>query len=223
MIKALIFDFDGLILETEIPDYQAWQEVYRERGVELPMSVWSGVVGSSLATAGFDPLTYLERLIGRPVDRADIMERRERRYLEFVAEQPIMPGVEAVLDEAKQLGLALAIASSSPYSWVGGNLDRLGLLGRFDVIKTADDVERTKPDPALYLAALKALAVGPHEAIVFEDSPNGVTAAKRVGIFTVAVPTEMTAALDLSHADMRVRSLAGLHLEHLISNHRLYR
>lgn len=217
MIRALIFDFDGLILETEMPDYEAWQGIYREQGADLPFEVWGQVIGSRIEETTFDPVRYLEQQIGRSLDGEAINNEQKRRSLDLVLEQRVLPGVEGIITEARQLGLKLGIASSSPLSWVGGHLDRLGLRQNFEVIKTSDDVEHTKPDPALYLAALMALGVRADEAVVFEDSPNGVTAAKRAGLFVVAIPTELTAQLDLSHANLRATSLAEIILPDLLT------
>lgn len=216
MIKALIFDFDGLILETEMPDYIAWREVYQQHGVDLALEVWAQVVGSNMKDSPFDPYTYLEQLIGRNVDREAIRAWREPRYTGLVAQERILPGVGPLLREAKARKVKLAIASSSPRSWVEGHAGRLNILNYFDVICTADDVPRTKPDPALYTLALQKLGVQASEAVVFEDSPNGITAARRAGIFVIAVPTGLTARLDLSHADQQVSSLLELNSDSLL-------
>ena len=215
-MQALIFDFDGLILDTEVPDFQSWQEVYREHGCELPLQTWASIVGGT-AASNFDPYDYLEELFGGPVDRQAIWIKRRKRDVELIAQQPILPGVEDYLAEAKRLGLKLAIASSSPESWVRGHLTRLGLVANFDTICTADDVEHTKPAPDLFLAALANLNVPANQAIVFEDSPNGVLAANRAGIYCVAVPNPLTAQLSLDHADLVLNSLADLTLEALLT------
>lgn len=217
MIKALVFDFDGLILETEFCDYEAWRQTLAARGVDFPKSLYAKAIGSSFADQGVDPYALVEKQLGQSIDRAAIKAEHHALMYELVDSQPIQPGVETIIADAKRLGLKLAIASSSPRRWIDDHGGRLGLLLQFDVIKTADDVARVKPDPALFLAALDALRVGPHEAIVFEDSPNGVTAAKRAGIFTVAVPTDMTASLDLSQSDLRMSSLAAMSLEEIIA------
>lgn len=217
MIRALIFDFDGLILDTETPEYQVWQAVYREHGLELTLAVWAGWLGGD-GDSVYNPYDDLERRLGHPLDREALRQRALQSSLALVAAQPVLPGVESYLAEAKRLGgLGLAIASSSPRDWVDGHLSRLGLLAHFDAIKTAEDVERTKPDPALFLAALDALGARPEEAIVLEDSPNGVLAAKRAGIFCVAVPNPLTRQLALDHADLRLDSLADLPLETLLA------
>jgi HAD superfamily hydrolase (TIGR01509 family) len=213
MIKALVFDFDGLILDTEGPEYQSWQEIYRAYGCSLPLSKWAEGIGSCDV---FDPCDYLAEQLGQPVDRAAIGAKCRSRFAELMANQSILPGVERYIFKARKLGLKLGLASSSSRSWVTGYLAQLGLEAYFDSIKCADDVERTKPDPALYLATLQALKVKAHEAIALEDSPNGVLAAKRAGIFCVAVPNAMTQQLSLGLADLQISSLAELSLEKLL-------
>jgi len=217
MIRALIFDFDGLILDTEWPDYESWQEVYRSFGCDLPVEVWGQIVGGDGAT-DFDPYTYLARLSGQSVDREEIWVSRRQKYLDTISEQEVLPGVLDYLDAAEDMGLLLAVASSSPENWVRGHLARLGLYERFDIIKTADDVKRTKPDPELYTAALAELEVKPDEAIILEDSPNGVEAAKAAGVFAVAVPNRITEQLKLEYADLRLKSLADMPLAELIAH-----
>jgi HAD superfamily hydrolase (TIGR01509 family) len=216
MIKALIFDFDGLILDTELPDYVSWQQVYRQHGCELAVEAWGQIVGGTGAS-DFDPHTHLEQLCGKSLDRDEIWINRRKQYLESLSLQAVLPGVVDILDAAAQQGLRLGVASSSPENWVRGHLARLGLYQRFDAIKTADDVKRTKPDPELYLAAMDALGIQPSEAIVFEDSPNGVKAAKAAGLYCVAVPNKLTAQLQFAGADLRLDSLAELSLEKILA------
>ena len=214
-IQAIIFDFDGLILETEAPVYRSWCEVYGRFGLELPFSEWGKIIGTANAEH-FNPLSQLERLIGRELNHDEILRQRRERELAMIHAQPVMPGVLACLQDAKAMGLKLGVASSSSRDWVTGHLERLGLLDFFECIRTSDDVERTKPDPALYQLVLQALHVTPQEAIVFEDSPNGITAAKRAGLFCVAVPNEITRLLPIEHADMVLGSLADIRLPDLL-------
>lgn len=214
MIRALIFDFDGLILDTELPDFLSWQEVFEEYGGCLPLSAWATCIGTS--EDAFDPLDFLEAQLGRPVDREAIRGKREQRKTELVEKQPILPGVERYITDAKRLGLKLGLASTSSRDWITGHLSRLGLGDHFDCIKCADDVRLTKPDPELYHAVLDALGVLANEAIAFEDSPNGILAAKRAEIFCVAVPNTLTRHLSLDQADVRLTSLADLPLEKLL-------
>jgi HAD superfamily hydrolase (TIGR01509 family) len=214
MIQALIFDFDGLILDTEQSEFQAWQEVYAEHNVYLPLEQWALCIGG--AAELFDPYAYLESLVGRSVQREEIAVKRRARHLELLAQQTVLPGVTDYLNAAKRLGLKVGVASSSSRNWVVGHLSQLGLLSYFNYIRCGDEVARKKPDPELYLAVLAALDVQAEQAIVLEDSPNGILAARRAGIFCVAVPNPLTSQLPLDHADLRLSSLADMSLERLI-------
>ncbi len=213
-IRGLVFDFDGLILETEEPDYQAWQEVYSAFGCTLPLAKWATHIGTAEAT--FNPYDELEAQLGRPVDRAAIRAQRRRRFADLVAAQAVLPGVLEYLTVAERLGLRLGVASSSSREWVVGHLGRLGLADRFATIACADEAPHTKPDPALYLVVLTALDLRADEAIALEDSPNGIVAAKRAGLYCVAVPNAMTRHLPLEAADLRLASLADLPLSLLV-------
>lgn len=215
MIRGIIFDFDGLIVDTEWPVYQSWVAIYDSFNAELPLAQWTSIIGTS-EHEHFDPFDTLEQQVGQVLDRQALRQKRYDHEMEIVFAQPILPGVEETLKAAKAHPLKLGIASSSNRDWVVGNLARLGLLEYFEIVHTSDDVERTKPDPALYRLALESLGLSPTEAIVFEDSPNGVSAAKEAGIYTVAVPNPLTARLNLDHADMVVESLAELTLLDLI-------
>jgi HAD superfamily hydrolase (TIGR01509 family) len=207
MIKAIIFDFDGLILDTETPDYQAWQWVFAQYGVELILDVWIPIIGS---TSDLNLYQLLSEKSGRAVNREDIREARRTRMDQLMESQEILPGVLDVIEYAEQNGLSLGVASSSVAEWVHGNLKRLNLIHRFKTIRTAEDVEKTKPDPALYRLVVQDLGVQPHEAVALEDSENGVKAAKAAGLFCVAVPNPLQRHLDYAGADMRLESLADL-------------
>ncbi len=213
MIKALIFDFDGLILDTEVPEYQSWVELYQSYGTTLPLTQWMKCIGSADA---FNPYEYLEQQLGQPIDRAAVRRQRRARFAELMADQTILPGVQAYIETAKHLGLKLGIASSSPREWVFGHLSNFRLATHFDAICCGDAVKLTKPDPALYLNVLQALEIESHAAITLEDSPNGILAAKRAGIFCVAIPNALTRQLSLNLADMQMHSLADLPLAHIL-------
>ena len=215
MIKALIFDFDGLIVDTEMPDYESWQRVYAQHGEELPVEKWGQIVGGT-AASDFDPHSYLEELCGEELDREEVWLSRRKQYLDGISEQPILPGVMSYLDDAERMGLKLGVASSSPENWVRGHLARLGIYQRFHAIKTADDVKRTKPDPELYLAAVNELGISGAESVAFEDSPNGIKAAKEAGLFCVAVPNPLTAQLPLGNPDLQLTSLEEMQLSDLL-------
>lgn len=215
MIRGLIFDFDGLILETEGPIYQSWVELYQAHGVDLPMEFWGTIIGTS-SHEHLDIFGLLEEKVGRKLDRERLIPERASREMEIVLQEPLLPGVIDLIKSAQNRDLKLGIASSSNRDWVVGHLTRLDLTDYFEVVHTSEDVERTKPDPALYLLALKTLGLEAQEAIVFEDSPNGVTAAKAAGIYTVAVPNVMTRQLNLDHADLKLDTLTELPLDEII-------
>jgi HAD superfamily hydrolase (TIGR01509 family) len=215
MIKALIFDFDGLILDTETPEFETWREIYREFDQDLSLALWGQIVGG-MAASDFRPLPYLQSLLGRDLSPLNLSARASERNRARILALPPLPGVSATLCAARDLGLRLAVASSSPHRWVDGHLARLGLDHFFETVKCADDVGRTKPEPDLYLSALDALGVSPREAIAFEDSPHGVTAACRAGLFVVAIPNPITAQLAFEGESLRLLSLEQLVLDQLL-------
>ncbi|HZV49186.1 MAG TPA: HAD-IA family hydrolase [Candidatus Dormibacteraeota bacterium] len=205
MIRALVFDFDGLILDTEVPVYRAWAEIYEDFGQRLELELWQGVIGRG--PGYFDPLAALERRLGCVLDREAIQARRRRRELELVERLTVQPGVREWRAEAMSMGVRLGVASSSSRAWVTGHLRRLG-LDEWDCIRCRDDVARTKPAPDVYLSVLECLGSSPGQALAVEDSEPGVAAAKAAGMHCVAVPSAMTAGHDLRRADLVLRSLA---------------
>jgi HAD superfamily hydrolase (TIGR01509 family) len=214
-LKALIFDFDGLILDTETPEVLVWQDIYRGHGHELPVDEWAKTIGG-YGISTFDAATHLAGLTG-----LDPMPLRARYRLEadaVIHAKPILPGVLDMINDGKKRGLRLAVASSSPHAWVDSHLVRLGLADRFDRVICSEDVApgRTKPNPDLFLLALEQLKVQKEAAVVFEDSPNGVKAARAAGIFVVAVPNPLTENLGVDGADLTVKSLADLSLGDLL-------
>lgn len=214
-VRALIFDFDGLILETEMPAYEAWVEIYRELGHELPKELWLDYIGRE--GSWFDALVYLEGLAGPQADRDAIQLRRDARKTELVAGVTESAGLRDLLVDGRARGLRLAVCSSSTPRWVVGHLERLGLADLFDHVQCRDRADlRAKPAPDLYLAACAALEVRPDEAIAFEDSRNGMLAAQAAGMRCVVVPNELTVAMDLSGADHRFESLAAVSLRTLL-------
>ena len=214
MIRALIFDFDGLILDTEEPILLAWQEIYQEFGCELKFDTWASIIGT--AGYAFNPITNLENLVKQELPREEIHQRQRQREMELISDRPVEPGVVGYLVDAETMGLKIGLASSSTCQWVTDHLSRLGLLDYFDCIMASDDVEQTKPDPELYLRVMKELEAGPDQAVVFEDSPNGILAAKRAGLFCVAVPNVLTSQLSLDLADLCLDSLADIPLKELL-------
>ena len=214
MIRALVFDFDGLLVDTEVPIFRAWQRIYREHGQELPLDRWLTIIGT--ASGPFDPVIDLTEKTGTKLDEQELKALEGLYYQEATALQQLLPGVVDSLVAARQLGLKTAVASSSTRTWVMDHLNRFGIGGHFDAIVCREDVKRTKPDPELYLTALQRLGVQADEAIALEDSSNGIQAAKAAGLYCVVVPNLLTVDLDLTGADLRLLSLEAMPLPALL-------
>jgi putative hydrolase of the HAD superfamily len=208
-IRALLFDFDGTIWDSEAAVFNAYRRLYEEHGHELPVDRWTSGVGT---LDGFDPAEELEVLIGRELDDS------ASDPWASLDDVDLRPGVRDYLDGARERGIALGIVSSNSAEWIQRHLLRLGIADDWQAIVTADgDRSVAKPNPVLYRDALTRLGAAPADAIAIEDSPNGIAAAKAAGIFCLAVPNEVTERLDVSAADLVVRSLDELPLEDLLA------
>lgn len=215
VIKALVFDFDGLILDTEGPVFQSWQELFQNYDYDMTLDDWQICIGSQEGTDTF--FSSLGDKLDGSFDMKVEAPKRLEREMELIAAQPILPGVLDYIQGAKEIGLKLGIASSSPCKWVLGHLEDRGLREYFECVLAADDVGITKPDPSLYTTTLDCLNVSAHQAIAFEDSPNGVLAAKRAGLFCVAVPNLLTRQLQIEEADLQLNSLEAMPLRTLLA------
>src|SRR4030042_5817285 len=211
MIRAIIFDFDGLILETEEPTYKSWQAVYRSFGFPLPFSTFSSMVGTT--HGDFDPRAHLQSLVAENIDWERVEPERQVIENRLIAAQPILPGADTYLREAMRLGLKIGLASNSPCDWVTRHLPRIGLGQCFDYMSTSDKAHNLKPHPELYLSALHGLGAHADETFALEDSPLGIRSAKAAGLFCVAVPNVLTRRLDLTQADLQLDSLLEMPLE----------
>jgi putative hydrolase of the HAD superfamily len=211
MIRALVFDFDGLILDTETPLIDAYAEVHARHQVPFDRALFIRSVG--VATYSFDPWHGF----APHKDRAALELERRASKDDLLLRQPILPGVLTLLEGGRAAGLRLGLASNSEHEWVDPHLQRLGLFGHFDFIACREDVPSPKPEPDLYRLVLNRFGLRGHEAIAFEDSHTGSLAAKRANLWTVAVPNESTAHHDLAHADLVVRSLAEVTLDSLLA------
>ena len=189
MLRALIFDFDGTLLDTETLEFRRWEALYVQHGRSLALADWQQGIGTWNA---FDPW------LGLP---AEVQQRREQVHAELHAQihvdisaADLRPGVRTVLHQAQAAGLRLALCSSSSHSWIDPWLARHGLDGLFEVMATRDDVARVKPDPELYTLACARLGLAGAECLALEDSLNGATAAAAAGLRVVVVPNEVTAS-----------------------------
>jgi HAD superfamily hydrolase (TIGR01509 family) len=208
-VRAFLFDFDGLILDTETASRAGWEWLYRQHGHELPPEKWALMVGT---VDGWDIWGHLEELVGAPLDRPVWNERRYAHEVTLLEAEELRPGIADYLDYAEEHELKRAIVSSASRRWIDMHLERLERAYGWHAIVTADhDVARAKPHPTLYLEALEAVGVPAGDAVAFEDSPNGAAAAKAAGIFVVGIPNNVTADLGLDrHVDLLLDSLADL-------------
>jgi len=210
-IRALIFDFDGLIVDTESPLIDSYAAVHTKYGVQFDRTAFLRSVGH--ADYAFDPWHGFSP----HADRAALELERRTIKDELLAKQPVLPGVTALLDTGRAHGLRIGLASNSTHSWVEPHLRRIGLHGYFEFFACREDAPSPKPEPDLYKLVLNRFGLRGHEAIAFEDSQTGVTAAKRANCWTVAAPNLSTAHHDFSVADRRVTSLAEVRLEKLMA------
>lgn len=215
ILRAVVFDFDGLILDTESTLYGTWVETYARFGCELPLDLWTANIGG-YSYETFHPLDHLEECLGRPIDRDAVNNARREVYRARVRVQPPMPGAAEAVRAARDLGLRLGMASSSERSWVAGHLERLGLLPLFDAVVCGDEVARVKPDPELYRAVLDTLGVDARAAFALEDSPKGVAAARAASLYCVAVPNPVTRVMDLGGADRLLPALDAAPFSELV-------
>jgi beta-phosphoglucomutase-like phosphatase (HAD superfamily) len=167
MIRAIVFDFDGLILDTELPEFQTWQEIYEAHGCTLSFAMWAACIGT---VGAFDPYAHLEEQLGRPIDRATVQAQQRQRCDALIATQAVLPGVHDYLAEARRLGLHVGVASSSSRTWVHGHLTRLELNQHFLCIKCRDDVPHRSLIPPCTRLPWRRLGSN-REAIALEDSP----------------------------------------------------
>jgi HAD superfamily hydrolase (TIGR01509 family) len=211
---GIVFDFDGTILDTETSEFEEWRAVFRARGHDLALDVYQHTVGT---VGGYDPCAHLAELTGEDFDhealRQEVWARNEARC----EAQPLLPGVVDRAQEARARGLGLAVASSSPSPWVEGWLERHRIRALFDAVCTSDQVARVKPAPDLFLLAARRLGAEPPRCVAFEDSPNGIRAARAAGMRCVAVPNALTRHLPLGEADLVVASLAGHPLDEILA------
>jgi len=211
--RAVVFDFDGTILDTETPEFEEWREAFRARGHDLTLEVWQHSVGT---VGAYDPCAHLADLTGVPLDHEALRQQVYARHQTRCEAQPLLPGVVDRVREARAAGLKTAVASSSLSEWVEGWLARHRIRDLFDAVCTRDQVAQVKPAPDLFLLAAARLGVAPEECLAFEDSPNGIRAARAAGMRCVAIPNPLTRHLPLGEADLVVESLADHSLDEIL-------
>ena len=210
--SALIFDFDGLIIDSETPLFRIWQEIYVQHGATLTLDMWQHALGTQ---HGFDPYADLAARSGVTLSRDEWVTRIRDEHWRRCEDEPLLPGVADRLAEATALQIPAAVASSSSSAWVKLWLQRHGLGSRFAAVCTRDDVKAVKPAPDLFLLAASRLGVAARDCLVFEDSPNGLRAARAAGMWAVAVPNDLTRPLEMPSHDLLLGSLAEITIAEL--------
>lgn len=214
MIKAIIFDFDGTIIDTETAWYTAFREAYQEYGVDLTLEMYSQCIGTSLHT--FNPYEYLKTTLHLPIDLEDFRRSVQARHAALMEAEDMRAGILGFLQEAHDRKLKIGLASSSPKDWVEHFLDKLKIRTYFDCLRTANDVKHVKPDPELYVQALECLGVTASQTVAIEDSPNGTTAAQAANIYCLTVPNAITRHLAFQQAANMAHSLEDVAFEDLL-------
>jgi HAD superfamily hydrolase (TIGR01509 family) len=203
---AVLFDFDGVLVDTEWAIYQAWRRTFGAHGQPLPLDVYTRCIGSDFAT--WSPKTHLEELTGLAFDWHDLDARRQQEILAELAHEQPMHGAVELLDRLAAVRMPMAVVSSSSHAWVDGWLERLGMSGYFRITVCRGDAPRIKPAPDLYVEAARRLGVAAEDCLVIEDSLNGVKSAKAAGMQVWVVPNRVTEGLDFGGAERVCRSLA---------------
>ena len=211
---AVIFDFDGIVLDSETPEYESHRRIYERCGVTLTVDEWCGVIGTWSENHDEQWFKRLAAQAAGAPGRDAYFAERKRIFEEVVPAAP-MRGVLELLTTLNEAGIPIAIASSAPARWVVGAVERLGIRPMFGAVVTGDEVERRKPAPDVYLEAARRLGVDPMRSIAIEDSGPGITAALAAGMKTVAIPHWLTERHDLTGAHLHVTHAGELTLDRL--------
>jgi HAD superfamily hydrolase (TIGR01509 family) len=213
-LAAVVFDFDGVIFDSETPEYESHRRIFESCGATLTVDDWCDQVGVWTG----DHAQRWHRKLGDLSSAAPTFndyEIEKRRIFAELLPPDSMSGIAELLDLLNRAGVPVGIASSSPARWVVPAATRLGIASRIQTIVSADDVASRKPAPDLYLEALKRLGARADRSVAIEDSAPGVAAAVAAGLWTVAIPHALTATHDLRRAHLQVSTAAVLTLEAL--------
>ncbi len=206
--KGIIFDFDGVLVDTEWAIYQSWVHLYAREGQEISIATYAPCLGAGYSH--WDPAAHLEKLTGKQYDWDAETPARQAMLEADLERMGLMDGAAELLDWCAEQGIGLTVASSSSRRWVQGWLEKLGIYDRFAGVFTRTDGYAVKPDPALFEAARQCLNLPHEECLIIEDSENGTIAAQNAGIPCAAIPNRMTEASDFSRAAHRFSSLQAL-------------
>ncbi len=195
---AVVFDFDGTLVDTESAEFRSWTTVFERRGAQLRLEEWVKCVGAPPGT--WSAFSHLQDLIG-PLSEPEVIQERESELEQELTRLTWMPGARETVDHYRGAGVPVGVATNSNMAWIKRITGVLGIEGLFPVIVTRDDVPRPKPAPDSFREACRRLGADPADCLAFEDSPSGLAAAKAAGMSVAVTPNELTRGLDLSAAD----------------------
>jgi putative hydrolase of the HAD superfamily len=213
-LAAVVFDFDGIIMDSETPEFESHRRVFEQYGASLTTAEWCDQVG--IWSDAQDERWFRELCLRCPQapDARTFLAEKGRVFDEVAPREP-MRGVRELVSQLSTAEIPAAIASSSTADWVAYAIDRIGMGRQFAAVVTGDTVERRKPAPDVYLEAARRLGVDPSGVVAIEDSAPGIAAARAAGMATVAIPHWLTERHDLSGADLRVAHAGELTLARL--------
>lgn len=209
---AVLLDFDGVIVDTEMAIYDAWRRTFTEHGHDLPLELYTQCIGSDFDT--WSPKQYLEDLTGREFDWHAMDAIRQAEIERALQNQGPMRGVSPLLRSLAAIEMPRAVVSSSSHHWVDGWLSKLDLARWLPLTICRGDAPKIKPAPDLFLEAARRLDVKPETCLVIEDSANGLQAATAAGMTTWIVPNQVTQGLDFSSAERVLASLDEVNHQH---------
>lgn len=207
-ISGVIFDMDGVIIDSEPAHFRVERQMFKELGFSLTTEEQESFLG----TSGFEMFHRLKEGIGFPDTVESLVEEERTRYLRELESGriPTVPGVSDLIADLSEAGMSLAVASSAPHEQINLVLHRYNIAQHFQVRVSGDDVPRSKPDPAIFLRTAELLRMTPNECVVIEDSSAGVEASATAGMRCIAFDAPAAPSQDLSAADVRVESMEDI-------------
>lgn len=209
-VRAVLFDFDGILVDTEWAIYQAWCRCFEAEGQELPLSLYTRCIGSDFAT--WSPKNHLEELTGKSFDWSLLDAARQREIVHELTDEGLMEGVTTLIKTLQEKKIPLGVVSSSSHHWVDGWLEKLGIHEHFTHVVCRGDAPRIKPAPDLWIEAARRFALAPSQCLAIEDSHNGMVSVQAAGMPVWVVPNRVTEGLDFSGAQERFASLHEIEL-----------
>ncbi len=211
MKRCVIFDMDGVIIDSEPLHIRCEKEMFRKFGIAVPDGEHHTFVGTSDKTLW----SHMDSLYGLPVEIGEAIRLTQSLFMEYLSKEPIVPipGIVELIASLSENGFILALASSSPHEQINFILDRFRIRQHFHTTVSGEDMKAGKPDPGIFLKAAELAGVDPQDCLVVEDSYNGVTAAKRAGMKCIGFVNPNSGNHDLSQADKIVHSPAEISYE----------